>query len=571
MTEITRTSARRPERPQFRATRLPALGLLAAIALLHGCSRSAGVAPGVRLDTPTDADEVGLVRLAERPAAGSSDDADAAAKTEAPTGGYDLVLTGGRVIDPDSGLDATRDVAIEDGHIAAISPEPLVGRETLDVSGLVVAPGFIDLHSHSPTPLGQHYQLLDGVTTALELEAGAYPVEQFATDLQGRALLHHGTSVGYGSIRLEVKSGIRRPHILSEPMEPLGLRGYWTAARSLFTTPNEVFVERSTPAERDRLRARLHDGLDQGGLGIGLPLDYFSEAIDDAELEMVFEVAAERRVPLFIHVRRGVNGDPAGLREVLTLARRTGASIHICHIQHNAMRNTALFLAEIRAARAEGVDVTTELLPYNAGSAPISSAVFARDWRTIFDIDYGDVEWAATGERFDENTWNEYRARFPEGQVIHHYVDEQWTRTALREPGVLVVSDLLPMVAPDRKVAPHNGAFSRVLGRYVREKGVLSLSEALGRMTILPARRLESAFPVFRRKGRVQVGADADLTVFDPETIRDRASYQDPFQGSDGIAHVVVGGQIVVRDGTRVPGAFPGRSLVTLASPGPAR
>jgi len=296
-------------------------------------------------------------------------------------------------------------------------------------------------------------------------------------------------------------------------------------------------------------------------LGIGVPLDYFSEGVDRDELRMVFEVAGARKVPLFIHLRRGVNGDPAGLHEALELAKETRAALHICHLSHNAMRNTELFLAEIRAARAEGVDVTTEILPYNAGSALISSAVFSRDWRTIFDIDYEDVEWAATGERFNEAMWNEYHEKYPSGQVIHHYVKEKWTRTALVEPGLIVVSDLLPMLTEESKVAPHNGAFSRILGHYVRDEELLSLNEALSKMTLLPARRLENAFPEFKKKGRVKIGADADLTVFDANEILDRATYRDPYQTALGIVHVIVAGELVVRDGERNAALNPGQFL----------
>jgi N-acyl-D-aspartate/D-glutamate deacylase len=475
--------------------------------------------------------------------------------------GYDLVLRGGRVIDPETGLDGIRNVGVAGGRIAAISEQQLHGEVEIDATSLVVAPGFIDLHSHSPTPLGQFYQVMDGVTTALELEAGAFPVAEFGRLLRERALINYGASAGYGSIRLEVKIGIRQPHLLTDPPKPIGLRGYWTAIRSLFTTPAEVTEEIATADERGRLRAKLEEGLDQGGIGIGLPLDYMSEGIDGEEARMVFEVAGGRQVPLFIHLRRGVDGDPSGLREALSLARETRAPLHVCHIQHNAMRNTGLFLEEIAEAQAEGFDVTTELLPYNAGSALISSAVFGRDWRTVFDIDYEDVEWAATGERFDEAMWNEYREKHPEGQVIHHYVDEAWTRRALVEPGVIVVSDLLPMIDEESKVAPHNGAFAKVLGRYVREEQLLDLGTAVEKLTLLPARRLEAAAPVFRRKGRLQVGVDADITVFDPATVIDRATYADPYQTSAGIVHVIVNGVPVVRDGALLPGVHPGRAL----------
>ncbi len=475
---------------------------------------------------------------------------------------FDVVIAGGRVIDPASGLDAVRNVGLQGGRIAAIEEGPLEGDRLVDASGLIVAPGFIDLHTHSPTPLGQRYQLLDGVTTALELEAGVYPIEDFAAGLDGKARIHYGASAGWGSARLETLFGLRITESLSARPELIGWRGVVTAIRSLFVgRPSDLFSRPASERDRAKMRAKLEDALDRGALGIGVPLDYFSEGVDDAELEMVFALAGERETIVFIHVRRGVNGDPAGLREAIALAEETGAAIHVCHITHNAMRNIELFLREIREARARGVDVSTELLPYNAGSALISSAVFGRDWRKIFAIDYGDVEWAATGMRFDEATFDEYRREQPEGQVVHHYLKEEWTRRALVEPGVIVVSDLLPMVDETSMVAPHNGAFSRILGRYVREAGLLDRPAAIAKMTQLPADRLAAFYPAFARKGRIAVGADADLTLFDPETVLDRATYGDPFQASAGIHTVVVGGQVAVDGGELLEDVFAGERV----------
>lgn len=474
---------------------------------------------------------------------------------------FTLVLQNGRVIDPETGIDAVLNVGLKGDTIARITTEQLDGEQVIDVSNLVVAPGFIDLHSHTPTRLGQQYQVRDGVTTALELEAGAYPVDEFGYHLQGGSIVNYGASAAYGNMRNELMHGIRQAHMI-DPGQAQDEQGRWVPLREELDHQITANTKIADADERRRLKAMLNEGLDQGGIGIGLPLDYYSEGIDSDELRALFEVAAERQATIFVHIRRGVNGDPSGLYEVLGLVRQTGAAVHVCHITHNAMGNLELFLREIRNAREDGFDVTTELLPYTAGSTSIGAAVFGRDWRTIFNIDYGDVEWAATGERFNKEMWEEYRAKFPNGQVVHHYLDEAWNRRAVVEPGLMVVSDLLPMFTEQSKVAPHNGAFARLLGHYARNQELLSLTEALGKITLLPARRLENMAPAFRRKGRMQEGMDADITVFDPDTVIDRATYRDPYQPSAGIPLVIVNGTVVVSEGSLVEGALPGRRLL---------
>jgi N-acyl-D-aspartate/D-glutamate deacylase len=475
---------------------------------------------------------------------------------------YSLVINHGRVIDPETGLDGVRHLGVRDNTIVTISEQPLQAGNVIDATGLVVSPGFIDLHSHSPTPLGQHYQAFDGVTTALELEMGYYPVLNYADAISEQPLINYGASAGHVLARMLEKDGMQMPSGIGSP-SPVGFKGWFTAVRFFLTDADRALKgtlkEEASDAELQRLRDMLQESLDQGALGVGLPLDYFSAAIQEAEMRMIFSVAAERGAPIFIHIRRGIDGDPSGLREVITLAKDHGTSVHICHITHNAISGLELFLREIREARAAGVDITTELLPYNAGSTTISSAVFGRDWQTIFGISYADVQWAATGERFTEERWEEYRQEYPEGQVIHHYLKEEWTRRAVTEPGMIIVSDLLPMESKDKKVAPHNGAFGKILARYVREEKLLDLNAALEKMTLLPARRLENYAPSFKRKGRIQPGMDADITIFDPDRIQDNASYLNPYQETTGIAHVIVNGQSLIRNGNLVEGSYPGR------------
>ena len=146
--------------------------------------------------------------------------------------------------------------------------------------------------------------------------------------------------------------------------------------------------------------------------------------------------------------------------------------------------------------------------------------------------------------------------------MIHHYLKEEWTQRAVQEPGVIIVSDLLAMESRDKNVAPHNGAFSKILGRYVREQELLDLMTAITKMTLLPARRLEDFAPAFKRKGRIQSGMDADITIFDPQTILDNATYRNPYQEASGITHVIVNGQTIIRQGELVPGSYPGRRLL---------
>jgi N-acyl-D-aspartate/D-glutamate deacylase len=465
---------------------------------------------------------------------------------------YDLVFSGGRVMDPASGLDAVRHVAVQNGRIAAISEAPLLARDTVDVSGHVVAPGFVDLHAHGQDLVSSGFQALDGVTTALEQEGGVFPVRRWyeARARQG-AIINYGASVSHG--------GARGAALAAGADQAGNAAG---AARPAATARPRALYAAATPAELGNMTALMTAGLEEGGLGFGFGINYTPGATP-AEIESLFRTAASRKVPVFVHTR---DFGLEAIREVVEAAERTGASLHIVHIGSSTTRFVQQALETIDSARTRGVDVTTEVYPYSAASTRLESAIFDDGWQAKLGISYGDIEVTATGERLTAESFARHRAQG--AWVIIHMIPEQTVTRALAHPGVMVASDGVPFV--DGRAHPRGaGTFARVLGRYVREQQTLTLMDALARMTILPARRLEPIAPAMRSKGRLQVGADADITVFDPARVLDRATFAQPAQGSAGIPYVLVNGTFVVRDGRLVPDARPGRAITAGVAPAP--
>ena len=482
---------------------------------------------------------------------------------------HELVLTGGRVLDPETGLDRVADVGIDGGSITGIGDD-LEGATTVDVAGLVVAPGFIDLHSHAQTLPGRRLQACDGVTSALDLEAGRAPVElAYARDAERGSPIHYGFSASWAAARMHVVAGA--------PLDG-------GAAVIFGGLVGTEWQRAANDAQVARILDQLSADLAAGAIGIGVLIGY-TPGVEPSEYLAIAELASAAGSPTFTHSRDIVELAPTtlidGAEEVVRAAGETGAHMHYCHINSTSSRHIDRVLALVGRCQAEGARVTTEAYPYGSGSTAIGAAFLAPERLRERFRDTTSITYLPTGERIaDDARLRELRAIDPGGLVIAEFLDETdpsdaaLLRRSLSFPDAIVASDAMPPLWTEtegidigawplpRHAVTHPrtaGTFSRAL-RLWREEGS-PLLEAVRRATLLPAQVLESSVPVMRRKGRVQVGADADLVVFDASLVTDQATYAASTRPSSGISHVLVDGTFVVCDGSLVPDALPGRPV----------
>lgn len=447
---------------------------------------------------------------------------------------YDVVIHNGRVMDPESGLDAVRNIGVTGGVVRTIGTEPLTGRADIDATGLVVAPGFIDVVFEMPR-MYQHLQLLDGVTTALGLWVGTDDVDRWYAEREGRAVTNFGVAVGHERVRRVVMRDPGRPG-----------------------APGDAMHRAATDGELAEIRRAIERGLARGALAVSLT-NVTPGASGWETLEM-FRAASGAGAVVWAPPRETGNWDaddmPRYLTELIGAAAVTGAELCIVHIQASGGPHTLRLLRIVEEARVRGVTVTAEVFPYTANLSHIG--VFS-DWQRWPDSAFRDLEWMATGERLTRETFARYREQ-DAFVIIHNEYLEPIVSDAVGSPLTLVVSGAYL----DERGRGHpraSGTHARVLGHYVRERRVLSMMEALRKMSLMPARLLEGRTPRFKRKGRLREGADADLVVFDPGRIIDRATFQEPARPSEGVRHLLIEGVVVVRDGVVQEGVRPGHPI----------
>jgi len=446
----------------------------------------------------------------------------------------DVVIHNGRVMDPETKTSAVLSVAVRGGRIVGIGAEAekANGRREIDARGLVVAPGFIDLLARlRPEEENQRYKVMDGVTAVFNMHGGPVDLpgyfESFAA--AGGSYVHYGTTVGHNPLRQAVGA--------TDQYQPASLE------------------------QIRQMKALAAEAIRQGAVGIGFGVNYVPGASYEEVLGL-FEIAAEHGVPCHLHVRYKGSVFPetivAALQEVITAAAVTGASAQVVHLGSSGVGSMDTALKMIDGARRQGIDIAADVYPYNANSTNLASAIYDPGWEERFGgITYSDIQLVATGERLTLETFEKYRS---EGaQVITHFIPDEEIIAAYRNPHVMVASD---GIIRQGKGHPRGaGTFARFLGHYVREKNTVGLMEGLRKITLLPAQRLERSASAMRRKGRVQTGADADLVLFDPESIIDRATYGDPAQYSAGIHYVLVNGVVVVDEGKLLSGVKPGQPI----------
>jgi hypothetical protein len=486
---------------------------------------------------------------------------------------YDLVISGGRVIDPETGLDAVRNIGIKRNKIAAVTEKAIQGKETIDASGHVVCPGFIDMHHHNTgVPFGEKLALRDGVTTPMELEGGVYPVDEWYGSLEGKCRANYGASIGIVPIR----------ESLFNPGYKTAFAGDWiydmTGGGMTMSWSKQV----PTAEQIEQAEELLEAGLQQGSIGIGHVPGYMVDGCTQAESVIVQKVAGKYGQAAFVHARFSSQMPPTsgilGFLEQMAPQEVYGGGILFHHMSAQALRDTITGLELFDAAREKGIQVLGELYPYNFGASMVAADYLHPDnYGPNMGRDYKDIIEIANVTPLTKERYDELFKTAPGTSIMFYNATEEDVYKGIAHPTSVVGSDAFPYTisetgkaaldwdVPFDAVNGHPrgaGTHARVL-QWVREKKIdIPLSLAVSKMTYMIARFLEdNGVPQMADKGRIQEGKDADITIFDPETVKENATMKDGGLPSTGIPHVLVNGTVVVRDSETVDNVFPGQPI----------
>ncbi|WP_153914506.1 amidohydrolase family protein [Shewanella sp. TC10] len=475
---------------------------------------------------------------------------------------FDLVILNGRVIDPETKYDAIANVGIKDNKIVSVTTDSITGNKVIDATGKVVAPGFIDVHAHGQNLGDYRMQAMQGVTTMLELESGILPISDWYAAQGSKGLpLNYGAAAGWTYARIATFSDTK----------PVASIGYFQKAQSRSDWKMDI----ATPAQESQIMDYIQQGLDEGGLGIGINAGY-APGHGQKEYFKLSELAAEQNVATYTHVRYASNAEPQSsfeaVKELVGNAAITGAHMHICHINSTSLKDIDTILPMVNQAQERGINVTIGAYPWGAASTVVGAAMFSGEhWRENMGSTAENFQLGK--DRMTEEQLADYQANKPGTFIVWHFLDENnkddlaKLDASILNPNVLIESDEMFWMHIDEEghisnyegdewplpkdLFSHprsNGTFAKVLRVYVRERGLLSMSEAIRKMSLMPAQLLEDFVPQMKRKGRIQNNMDADIVVFDPDTIADVGTYQDPNHPAVGVHWLLVNGQVVVNN-----------------------
>lgn len=429
---------------------------------------------------------------------------------------YDIVIEGGTIYNPSTEHELIDyNIGIMGSKIERITKYSLKGKSVIDASGLIVSPGFVDLISYDPNYVGIELKVLDGVTSNLAMHGGTEDATSWY-----RAWGNNGVITNFGASTFVTR--LRWPIV-----------GYG------------VDNEMTKQEDIDRLVKDVRENIEAGALGISFSFEYVPGIKN--EIKPLLELASEYDVPTFYHLRysdeeKGLDG----IQEVIDYGNETGAAIHVMHI--NSTGGTFVMdqaLKMVEDAKENGLDITSCFYPYDFWATYIDSARFRPGWQDRFKITYEDLQIGATDIRITEETFDHYRSQHLL-VAAHGSMPEEELIMLLQNPDTMIGSDTI--IEPGHNNHPRGaGAYSRVFGKFVREENILSMMDAIKKVSYFPAKRMESAAPSMKYKGRIEIGSDADITIFNPDTIIDKSTVAAPGTPSVGVEYVLVNG-VVVKD-----------------------
>ena len=494
---------------------------------------------------------------------------------EETTQDLDVVILNGRVIDPETNYDKVSNVGIKNGKIAVITEKEISGKKTIDATGHVVSPGFIDLHAHGQNIGDYRMQAMQGVTTMLELESGILPISDWY-EAQGQKNLpiNYGAAAAWTYGRIATFTGTE-PEATAKYFQDVQGRSDWK-------------MDVATPEQMTQILAYVQQGLDEGGLGIGINAGY-APGYGRKEYFKLAEMATKNQVATFTHFRYASNEEPASsfeaVQELIANAAITGAHMHICHINSSSLKDIDDILEIVNHAFEKNINITVGAYPWGAASTVVGAAMFSGEgWRERMGSTAENFQLGT--KRMTEEQLDDYQKNKPGTFIVWHFLDENnpddlaLLDKSILHPRILIESDEMFWMEmhPDGDITNYdgnawplpedafshprsNGTFAKILRSYVRERKLMTLSEAIRKMSLMPAQTIEGFVPQMKMKGRLQVGMDADIVVFNPETIADVGTYEVPNKPAVGVQTLVVNGTLVVQNGELILDAAAGQPI----------